>query len=140
VSDYRAVNRACWDDRAPAHAASRGYAFDRFVADPTFLSEVVRFDRGRLGDIRGLDGVHLRCHIGTDTVSLARLGGRMTGLDFSPEALKEARRLAAAAGADVAFVQSDLYDAPEALGRERFDLVYTGVGALNWLPHVRRWA
>lgn len=138
--DYRAVNRANWDERAPAHAASPGYAFDKFVTDPGFLSDVVRFDLLRLGDISGLHGVHLQCHIGTDTISLSRLGARMTGLDFSPAALDEARRLAAAAGADVNFVESDLYDALDVLPAGEFDLVFTGVGALCWLPDIRRWA
>ena len=100
----------------------------------------MRFDRPRLGDIAGRRGVHLQCHIGTDTISLARLGARMTGLDFSPAALVEARRLAASAGADVDFVESDVYGAPDVLGREAFDLVYTGIGALIWLPDIRRWA
>ena len=84
--------------------------------------------------------MHLQCHIGTDTVSLARLGARMTGLDFSAPALAQGRQLAEATGADVEFVESDLYDAADVLGRERFDLVYTGIGALCWLPDIRRWA
>jgi SAM-dependent methyltransferase len=140
VEDYRDVNRANWDERVPAHTASPDYAVARFTDDPSFLSEVVRFDAPRLGDIDGLDGVHLQCHIGTDTVSLARLGARMTGLDFSRPALEQGRRLAAAVGLEVEFVESDLYGAPEALGRERFDFVYTGIGALCWLPDIRRWA
>jgi 2-polyprenyl-3-methyl-5-hydroxy-6-metoxy-1,4-benzoquinol methylase len=90
--------------------------------------------------VAGLDVVHLQCHIGTDTVSLGRLGARITGLDQSVPALEEARRLATAAGVEATFVESDLYGAVEALGPARFDLVYTGVGALNWLPDVRRWA
>jgi SAM-dependent methyltransferase len=140
MDDYRDVNRANWDDRVAAHAASPDYAVSRFTEDPSFLSEVVSFDAPRLGDIRGLDAVHLQCHIGTDTVSLARLGARMTGLDFSAPALEQGRRLAAAVGVDVEFVESDLYGAPEALGGARFDLVYTGIGALCWLPDIRRWA
>jgi SAM-dependent methyltransferase len=138
--DSFAVNRANWDERAPAHAASVDYGVQRFIDDPAALSDVVRFDRPRLGDIAGRRGVHLQCHIGTDTISLARLGARMTGLDFSPAALAEARRLAASAGADVDFVESDVYGAPDALGRAAFDLVYTGIGALIWLPDIRRWA
>jgi 2-polyprenyl-3-methyl-5-hydroxy-6-metoxy-1,4-benzoquinol methylase len=140
VDDYRQINRANWDERAPAHAASPDYAFERFAEDPSFLSNVVRFDLPLLGDITGLDAVHLQCHIGTDTVSLSRLGARMTGLDFSPAALIEARRLAAISGADVTFAQGDVYDAPQILGAERFDLVFTGIGALGWLPDIRRWA
>ena len=140
MDDYRTVNRLSWDEAAPAHAASPGYALDRFIAEPDYLSDVVRFDLPRLGDVAGLRGVHLQCHIGTDTVSLARLGATMTGLDFSPAALAEARRLATAIGVEATFVEADLYDAVEALGHETFDLVFTGVGALCWLPDVQRWA
>jgi SAM-dependent methyltransferase len=134
------LNRAHWDERAPAHAASPGYACAQLISDPTFISDIVRFDLPRLGDVTGLKGVHLQCHIGTDTVSLARLGARMTGLDFSPAALFEARRLAAAAGVTVDFVEAEVYDAPTALGRGTFDFVFTGVGALCWLPKIRPWA
>jgi SAM-dependent methyltransferase len=140
VEDYRVVNRASWDERAPAHAASPDYGVAEFVADPAFLSEVVRFDLPLLGSISGLRGVHLQCHIGTDTVSLARLGASMTGLDFSPAALEQARDLAARTGSDVTFVRSDVYDAADVLDAGGFDLVYTGIGALCWLPSIRRWA
>lgn len=140
MSDYRTLNRASWDERAPAHAASPGYAVDQFVADPKFLSHVVRFDLPRLGDLAGLRGVHLQCHIGTDTISLARLGARMTGLDFSPASIGEAKRIAELTGSNVEFVQADVYDAAKVLGAGEFDLVFTGVGALCWLPSVQRWA
>ena len=85
----------------------------------------------------GLRGVHLQCHIGTDTISLARLGARMTGLDLSPASLAEARKLAA--GTDVDFHEADVYDTVAVLGAAEFDLVYTGIGALCWLPDVARW-
>jgi len=140
MDDYLTLNRASWDERAPAHAASPGYSLDRFRSDPAYLSGVVRFDLPRLGDVTGLDGVHLQCHIGTDTVSLARLGARMCGLDFSPAALAQARELSGTLGLDVPFHEADVYKAVEVLGGARFDLVYTGVGALCWLPDVRRWA
>jgi len=140
VEQYRAANLANWDERAPAHAKSPDYAFDRFMEDPTYLSDVVRFDQPRLGEIQGARCVHLQCHIGTDTISLARLGACMSGLDFSPAALREARRLATATALDVDFVQADLYDAVTALGKRRFDLVYTGIGALCWLPDIDGWA
>jgi SAM-dependent methyltransferase len=140
VTDYRTVNRANWDERAPAHAASPDYAVERFVSDPRYLSEVVRFDLPCLGDIAGLRAVHLQCHIGTDTVSLHRLGARVTGLDFSGASLAQARDLARRSGATVDFLEADVYDAAEVLERGGFDLVYTGIGALCWLPDVRRWA
>lgn len=134
------VNRANWDDRAPAHAASPDYAVDRFIADPEFLSEVVTFDIPLLGDIRGLRGVHLQCHIGTDTISLARLGASMTGLDFSAASVAQARRLSEQAKTPVEFVESNVYDALDVLERETYDLVFTGIGALCWLPDIRLWA
>jgi SAM-dependent methyltransferase len=138
--DYRSVNRANWEERAPAHAASPEYAVREFVEDRRRLSSVVEFDRPLLGDLTGVRGVHLQCHIGTDTLSLARLGARMSGLDFSPAALQVARDLAAAAGADIDYHEADVYEAPDVLGRGAFDLVFTGVGALCWLPDVARWA
>lgn len=140
MEDYRSINKESWDERVPAHVRSTGYQVARFVEDPAFLSEVVRFDLPRLGDIRGLRGVHLQCHIGTDTVSLARLGASMTGLDFSEPAVDAARRLAEQTGADARFVHADAYSAADVLGRGEFDLVFTGIGALCWLPSIRRWA
>ena len=140
VNEYLETNRANWDERAPAHAASPGYHIADFLADPEYLSEVVRFDLPRLGDIAGLRGVHLQCHIGTDTVSLARLGASMTGLDFSAPALAEARKLAGQTGADAKFVEGELSAATGILGKSAYDLVFTGVGALCWLPSIRVWA
>jgi SAM-dependent methyltransferase len=137
---YIADNRDNWDERAPAHAASADYAVQNFAADPEFISQVVRFDRPRLGDLTGLRAVHLQCHIGTDTISLARLGAAVTGLDFSPASIAAARALAGSTGTEASFVEADVYDAPEVLGRGKFDLVYTGVGALCWLPSISRWA
>ena len=140
MDDYAALNRANWDERVPAHAASPDYSVDKFIADPDFLSEVVRFDLPLLGDISGQRGVHLQCHIGTDTISLARLGASMTGVDFSEPAVRQAGALAKQTGADAVFVRSDVYHAVEAVGRGAFDFVFTGIGALCWLPSVSRWA
>ena len=139
MTDYREINRANWDDRVPAHLASDYYSVQRYLAEPDFVSDVVRFDLPRLGDVSGLRGAHLQCHIGTDTVSLARLGASMTGLDFSGAAVEAAQTLASNTRADATFVQSDVYLAAEVLGAGEFDLVYTGVGSLSWLPNIRRW-
>jgi SAM-dependent methyltransferase len=134
------INRAMWDERVPAHAASPEYGLARFASDPEHLSDVVRFDRARLGDISGLRGVHLQCHLGTDTVSLSRLGARMSGLDFSAPAIATARDLAASAGAEIDFHVADVHSAVDVLGGQAYDLVFTGIGALCWLPDVDRWA
>jgi SAM-dependent methyltransferase len=138
--DYLTLNRLSWDDRAAAHAASSGYSVDRFVDDPTFISHVVAFDRPRLGDLTGVRGVHLQCHIGTDTIGWARRGARVVGLDFSVEAIAIARELSARCDLDTEWVRSDVYDAVAALSGRTFDVVYTGIGALGWLPDLHRWA
>jgi SAM-dependent methyltransferase len=140
VEDYRELNRASWDERAAAHAASPDYSVEELIADPARLSDVVAFDAPRLGDLHGLRGVHLQCHIGTDTLSLTRLGAQMTGVDLSPASLEQARRIAAGAGVEIPYVECEVYGAPQALHGATFDLVYTGVGALCWLPSVQRWA
>lgn len=140
TGDWRGLNLANWEARVPLHLAPGGYDLASFD-NPDHLSGVVRYDRPRLGDISGLDVVHLQCHIGTDTVSLARLGPRsVTGLDFSPSAVAAATRLAEHSGAEATFVVSDVYDAVQVLGAGSCDLVYTGIGALCWLPDVRQWA
>ncbi|ADB29284.1 Methyltransferase type 12 [Kribbella flavida DSM 17836] len=140
MSDYRELNRRSWDERVPAHAASPDYKLEWFERDPAFISDVVRFDVPRLGDVSGLRGVHLQCHIGTDTVSLARLGARMSGLDFSGPAIAQARSFADTLGLEIDFHQADVYDAVEVLGAAAYDLVFTGIGALGWLPSIDRWA
>jgi SAM-dependent methyltransferase len=135
-----ADNMAHWDHVAPIHAASRMYDVDRFVTDPEVVSTVVAHDLEWLGPLSG-SAVHLQCHIGTDTISLARSGAApVVGVDLSGESIAQARRLAAASGDDVEYVVSDVHDAPAALRGRRFDLVYTGVGALCWLPSITDWA
>lgn len=135
------ANRANWDDRVPVHWQPDAYDAPGFIADPTRISSVVTRDRdaGRLPDLAGKRLVHLQCHFGMDTLSLARLGADVTGVDFSEAAVAAARRLSDESGTPGRFVRCDVYDAPAVLG-ETFDVVYTGVGALNWLPDVRRWA
>ncbi|AZC27729.1 MULTISPECIES: class I SAM-dependent methyltransferase [Pseudomonas] len=140
MSDYVNLNKTNWDERAPLHAASPDYCVQRFIDDPQYLSDVVRFDLPLLGDIRGLRGVHLQCHIGTDTLSLARLGAQMSGLDFSPASLAEARTLAQRCDTAIDYHESDVYKAADVLPAASFDLVYTGIGALCWLPSIEQWA
>jgi 2-polyprenyl-3-methyl-5-hydroxy-6-metoxy-1,4-benzoquinol methylase len=84
--------------------------------------------------------VHSQRHLGLDTLSWARLGAQVTGLDFSEPAIRAARSLAAELALDASFVVADVYDAVVASGGRRFDIVYTGTGALVWLPDMTRWA
>lgn len=135
---WREINLANWESRVDFHVA--GYGIEQFRANERHLSEVVRFDLPLLGSVVGLDGVHLQCHIGTDTLSLSRCGARMSGLDFSPSAIEAARRLAEDCDEAIDYRIADLYDAPSAFAGTTFDFVYTGVGALCWLPDIAGWA
>ena len=139
MDEYTRTNLENWESRVPVHTGVGGYDLQRFFDDPGALSDVVAFDAPWLGDLTDLRVVHLQCHIGTDTLSLARLGAQVTGVDFSPSALAVAGDLGERAGPPIRLVESSVDDVPTRLP-ETFDLVYTGVGALNWLPSVRRWA
>lgn len=132
-------NRSNWDDRAALHAAS-GYGIAELIDDPTAIADTFAPDLARLGDLSGLDVVHLQCHLGTDTVSIARSGARrVVGVDLSGESIARARRIAEAGGVRVEYVESNVYDAREAVEGE-FDLVFTSLGVLCWLPDVEGWA
>ena len=132
-------NRANWDDRAALHEAA-GYGIEELVEDPARITPEVAQERERLGDLAGLDVAHLQCHLGTDTVSLSRLGARrVVGVDLSPGSLRRARTIAERAGAAIEFVEANVYDAREAV-EGSFDLVYTSLGVLCWLPDVTAWA
>ncbi|MEU2680050.1 class I SAM-dependent methyltransferase [Streptomyces sp. NPDC007107] len=139
--DWREVNRARWDERVPIHAAGDYYDLDAFLAGRDVLRG---FEIEEVGDVTGRTLLHLQCHIGLDTLSWARRGAaQVVGLDFSEPAVEVARGLAGSLGLSqerAAFVPSDVYDAAEAVPDSAYDIVYTGTGALNWLPDVPRWA
>lgn len=133
------ANRRMWDDRTGIHVASRFYDVDGWLATrPGPRPREV----DALGDVVDLELVHLQCHFGLDTLAWATAGARVTGLDFSAEAIREARGLTARAGlADRArFVCANVLDAREALDHRAFDIVYVSLGALCWLPSVEQWA
>ena len=136
TEDWRTLNRAHWDERVPIHRDGGFYDVEGFKAGRTTLKPAEVRD---LAPVAGRRLVHLQCHFGLDTLSWARLGAEVTGLDFSAEAVAAARALAAEIGVAARFVEADLYDAPGALGL-RYDIVYTGIGALMWLPDIARWA
>jgi len=137
MNEHRADNRDNWDDRVAGHID--GYRVDRYINDPEHMSDIVMFDADRLGDLTGTTALHLQCHIGTDTLTLARLGAVVTGIDFAPSAIAAAQEMFAKTNTSGRFILCELYDAPGALD-EQFDMVYTGVGALNWLSDIDGWA
>ncbi|MGB5951012.1 MAG: class I SAM-dependent methyltransferase [Ornithinimicrobium sp.] len=140
-----AANQASWDERAQIHAASNMYGVAELVRDPEARSSVVSEDLPVLtaylpsASLEGSSVLHLQCHIGTDTVSLARAGGDCTGVDFSPASLAVARDLAHRAGRAIRFVESNVEQAAHSVG-EQFDVVYTSIGAICWLPDLNLWA
>jgi SAM-dependent methyltransferase len=131
-----AKNRDSWDERVPIHVASDFYDVEGFKAGRSALRP---YEFDDVGSVRGKDLVHLQCHFGIDTLSWAKRGARVVGVDFSAPAIEAARRLAGEMGLAAQFVVANVYDAPTVL-RRRFDVVYTGRGALCWLPDIQRWA
>ncbi len=139
LDEYRAANRANWSERVAGHWEPNAYDAPGFIADPERISSVVEFDRQYLGDVAGRTLLHLQCHFGMDTLSWARLGADVTGIDFSADAITTARRLSEESGTPARFVETELYETPRLLAAEEFDIVYTGVGAINWLPDIDAW-
>ncbi len=147
--DARAANLANWEDRVPLHLEA--YATEALVNDAEHLSTVARTDLAVLaryvrgGTVDGLDVCHLQCHIGTDTLSFAKAGATVVGVDFSPSALAAAAILAKRLGIDATWVETDVLDAraavDRALGAGRiFDVVYTSIGTIGWLNDLDTWA
>jgi SAM-dependent methyltransferase len=131
------ANNALWDEWTAIHERSEFYDLEGFKRGGVRLRP---HELAEIGDVSGLDVLHLQCHFGLDTLSWARLGARVTGADFSAAAIDLARSLADEIGfPDARFVRSDLYALPEVLDGD-FDLVYTSQGVLGWLPEVRPWA
>ena len=134
-------NLVSWDELASVHAQGSGagfYRIEQWLAGETKLAP---WEIEEVGPVSGKSLLHLQCHIGTDTLSWSREGARVTGLDYSPSAIMEAERFAGMVGAhDARFVVSRVRDAVESLDGEEFDVVYTGRGALCWLPDIEQWA
>ncbi|MBE2319910.1 methyltransferase domain-containing protein [Solirubrobacter sp. CPCC 204708] len=133
--DPLVVNRAHWDALATVHGRDAYYDKDALVAGRDSLNE---YEAAAVGDVTGLDVLHLQCHIGFDSISLARRGARVTGADFSPGSLAAAAELAARAGVEAEWVEANAMDLPAAL-HGRFDLVYATLGVLCWIGDLDAW-
>jgi SAM-dependent methyltransferase len=135
---WQDTNRAAWNHRAALHVrdATGFYDVDGFLAGRDTLTPV---EAGEIGDVAGLRLLHLQCHFGLDTLSLARRGARVTGLDFSSVAIAAAQDLAARSRLPATFVEADLYEARRVI-EGTFDRVYSTWGTICWLPDIRRWA
>jgi len=136
MDDYRSANRRVWNQYTAVNARSDLYRLESFKAGENKLNPL---EMGEVGDVRAKSLLHLQCHFGMDTLSWARLGAQVTGMDLSDEAIALARSLSAELNLPARFICCDLYDLPDHLD-ETFDVVFTSYGVLNWLPDIRRWA
>jgi SAM-dependent methyltransferase len=131
-----AANHAVWEAWTPHHISSGGYDIPGFKAGRETLDPITL---AGVGDVTGRTLLHLQCHFGLDTLSWARRGAAVTGVDFSAIAIAKAREIAADMSLPADFVCSNVYDAPTHLGRQ-YDIVFTSVGILGWLPELEGWA
>jgi SAM-dependent methyltransferase len=136
ISDEEARdgNRALWDEITPVHLKS--YGVDRFLAGERWLPLKILEE---VGDVQGKSLLHLQCHFGLDSLAWVREGAAVTGVDFSPAAIKAAQELAVQADLPATFVCSDIYDLPNNL-EGQFDIAFTSIGVLCWLKDLDAWA
>ena len=132
--DYLNINRDSWNRLVPVHLQSAFYNVKGFLSGDNSLTEI---EMALLGDIKGKRILHLQCHFGLDTLSLARMGAIITGVDLSESAIEAAENLAQQAGLEATFIVSDIY----ALDlKEQFDIVFTSYGVIGWLQDINKWA
>lgn len=134
--NYIAINRACWNARAEHHINSDFYQLEAFISGASSLNTI---ELNLLGDIQGKKLLHLQCHFGMDTLSLARLGAEVVGVDLSDKAIEKANELKQQLNLNAQFICCDLYELPMYLN-ETFDIVFTSYGTIGWLPDMNQWA
>ena len=134
--DYIKTNKESWNKRTEIHVASKFYDVEGFLRGKNSLQKI---ELDELGDVSGKSLLHLQCHFGLDTLSWARLGANVTGVDLSSTAIEEAQALSKRAGLNGTFICSDLYSFGES-SQEQYDVVFTSYGALCWLPDIEKWA
>lgn len=144
---FTEANRQLWDEWTRVHEGSDFYALDSFkngdTLDRPFDAapgiRVRAYEVDEIGAVRGKDLLHLQCHFGIDTLSWARLGACVTGIDFSERAVALARSLADELRIDATFLVSTVHDLRKNLAGD-FDVVYTSRGAITWLGDLTEWA
>ena len=132
---YIHANKDAWNKRTSVHIDSEFYNLKGFMEGESSLNAT---ELALLGDVKGKKILHLQCHFGQDSLSLARMGAKVTGVDLSDDAIAKARELDNTLGLDAQFVCCDVYDLPQHL-EQQFDLVFTSYGVIGWLPDLQRW-
>jgi SAM-dependent methyltransferase len=133
--DYLDLNREAWNKRTEVHIDSEFYDVEGFLKGNSSLNSI---ELDLLGDVSGKSILHLQCHFGQDSLSLSRLGAKVTGVDLSDKAIDFAKELAEKVNSDAKFICCDVYSLPEHLS-EKFDIVYTSYGTIGWLPDLDKW-
>jgi 2-polyprenyl-3-methyl-5-hydroxy-6-metoxy-1,4-benzoquinol methylase len=134
--NYKEINTALWDERTKHHVTSAFYDMEGFLKGNSSLKDI---ELALLGDVKGKSILHLQCHFGQDSLSLARMGAKVTGVDISPAAIEKAREINTQLGLDAEFIVSDVYDSPTHLDKQ-FDIVFTTYGTIGWMPDMNKWA
>ncbi|TMP39880.1 class I SAM-dependent methyltransferase [Pseudoalteromonas rubra] len=134
--DYLSINKSAWDKRTQVHVASEFYDVAGFKAGQCSLNPV---ELAQVGDVQGKSLLHLQCHFGQDTLSWARLGAEVTGVDLSESAIAQANSLKDALGLKAQFIESDVIQFGQS-NTQQFDIVFTSYGVLCWLPDLTAWA
>jgi len=136
VKDYSKINKKWWDDVTPIHSNSNLYNLEGFRKGKSSLEAI---ELEEVGSVRGKSLMHLMCHFGMDTLSWAREGTTVTGVDLSDESIKLARKLSKETGVPAKFICSDIYELPKVMDK-KFDIIYTSYGVLCWLSNIKKWA
>lgn len=135
--NYLEGNKALWNQKTPIHLEAEFYDNEAFKAGKNSLNPA---ELEAFGDVKGKSLLHLQCHFGQDTISWARMGAEVTGIDLSDAAIREARSLTAELEVKARFIEGNVYDTSKLLGDEQFDLVFTSYGTICWIPDLDPWA
>lgn len=136
MPDYLKVNKKWWNNATPIHAGSRLYSLKSFKKGRTSLKAL---ELEELGSVKNKSLLHLMCHFGMDTLSWARLGAEVTGVDLSDKAINLARELSKEISVPANFICADVYNLPKIL-HKKFDIVFASYGVLCWIPDIKKWA
>ena len=134
--NYIQLNKETWNKKTEVHVESEFYDNESFLNGKSTLNDI---ELQLLGDVSGKKILHLQCHFGQDSISLARLGAKVTGVDLSDKAIEKATEFAEKLNTDAKFICSDVYESINTLD-EKFDIVFTSYGTIGWLPDLDKWA
>ena len=134
--NYLNINKNLWNQKVDFHMKSDFYDVPKFLKGNSSLNKI---ELNLLGDITGKSILHLQCHFGQDTISLGRMGAKVTGVDLSNEAIEQAKLLSKKTNIETEFICCDIYDLPNHLDK-KFDIVFTSYGTIGWLPDLSKWA